>query len=94
MAGALDAPADERLAALADGAERDAARRLLLRLVHVGTGGAPDTPAARSVDTLRPRDPGRGGALRPRAGALVEARLLVTGEQTGARRTVEVAHGR
>ncbi|MFO0606081.1 MAG: CHAT domain-containing protein [Polyangiales bacterium] len=92
VAGALDAHADERLAALADGAERDAARRLLLRLVHVGTGGAPDTRRREAVDTLRPRDPAAAARFDRVLGALVEARLLVTGEQTGARRTVEVAH--
>ncbi len=89
--GALNAHAEACLGAF-DAAERETARALLVRLVHAGSGGAPDTRRRRAVDDLRPAEPAERERFDRVLRALIDARLLVTGEAAGARETVEVAH--
>lgn len=76
--GALDGHAQAAFEAL-DAAQREAARRLLLRLVRPGADGAPDTRRRRPLDELLPATEDRDVA-RAALDALVGARLVVAGE--------------
>lgn len=86
VAGALHGEADAVIEGLSP-SEREVARRLLVRLVAVGVG-AEDARKRETIASLRPAD----AAIFDRVLAvLVDARLLVRGEEDG-EATVEVAH--
>ncbi len=90
--GALNTHADAQVEALADDAAREVARRLLVRLVRPGEGGAADTRRRRGVDALRPAQVADGQRFDAVLERLVGARLLVTSEGDGGARMVEIAH--
>ncbi|WP_437275861.1 CHAT domain-containing protein [Sorangium sp. So ce375] len=88
--GALERMADQVLAGL-DEAQREAARRLLPRLVGVGESGAGDTRQRVPVARLLPADPELRARCEEVLRRFVDARLLTRGEE-GGEVVVEVAH--
>ncbi|XYI02109.1 CHAT domain-containing protein [Sorangium sp. So ce1128] len=88
--GALESMAEKVLAEL-DEAQREAARRLLPRLVGVGEGGAGDTRQRVPLARLLPGDPELRARCEEVLRRFVDARLLTRGEEEGDV-VVEVAH--
>jgi WD40 repeat protein len=90
VTGALHGRADRLIDGL-DPASRQVARRLLVRLVHVGSEAGQDARRRVKVAELRPHEAGAAGRFDAVLGALVAARLLVQGEEAG-EPSIEVAH--
>lgn len=88
--GALERMADEVLEGL-DEAQREAARRLLPRLVGVGESGAHDTRQRVPIARLLPAEPELRARCEEVLRRFVDARLLTRGEE-GGEVVVEVAH--
>ena len=90
MGGALEHEAELLLESL-DEEQRKAARRLLVELVAVRGEAGLDTRQRRFVAELRPAEQAKGRIFDDVLERLVNARLLVRGEEQGAA-SVEVAH--
>lgn len=90
LVGALQNRADALIEALGP-AERNAARRLLTRLVGIGDDEAVDTRRRVALAQLEPGADPAQAAFRTVLAQLVDARLVVRNEEEGAA-TVEIAH--
>ncbi len=94
LKGALARRADDTLRRMSD-AEQVQARRILVRMVNVGEGGA-DTRRRAFIDRMRPVDPAAAAAFDAALKALVKSRLVVEGDadpsDPNAGAWAEVAH--
>ena len=90
VTGALERKADALIDSF-NADEQRQARRLLVRLVGVEHDVAQDTRRRAIIDQLRPVDADEQAAFDYVLGALVEARLLVRGDD-GGKAIIEVAH--
>jgi len=96
VAGALERHAEGVLSRLS-GAQLRQARRALVRLAAARADASGETGRRLPLDQIKPANPGEADAFREALAAMSNARLVVLGEQAGARNsgkqsTAELVH--